>query len=248
MKVRVGTSGWNYSHWRGPFYPQGLPPTRWLEFYAQHFDTVEINATFYGRPKASTFQKWYEATPPGFLFSVKASRYITHIKRLKDVEEPLERLYHDLKPLKEKLGVILFQLPPNLSFKKEIIEIFLQLLDPSIPITIEVRHESFHTREFFRLLEKHNVAFCISETAGRYPSLVYKITADFTYIRLHGSRVLYASCYTHEELGEWAQRILSWGVDAYIYFDNDAQAFAPINAQELKEILLQKTCTSLQGD
>ena len=237
MEIRVGTSGWNYPHWRGAFYPQGLPPSRWLEFYARHFDTVEINATFYGRPKPSTFTRWYQSTPPGFLFAVKASRYITHVRRLKEVEEPLHRLYQDLAPLKEKLGVILFQLPPNMTFEKQRLKDFLALLDPAIPTAIEVRHESFHTEEFFRLLEDYRVAFCISDTAGKYPSLAYRITAPFTYIRLHGSRVLYASRYTIRELEEWAQRILSWKVDAYIYFDNDAQAHAPQNARELKAIL-----------
>jgi uncharacterized protein YecE (DUF72 family) len=237
MEVRIGTSGWNYPHWRGAFYPPGLPSSKWLEFYAHHFDTVEINATFYGRPKPSTFEKWYQSTPPGFLFAVKASRYITHIKRLKNVKEPISRLYQDITPLREKLGAILFQLPPNLAFDEKQIKAFLELLDTTIPTAIEVRHESFHTRKFFQLLEEHNVAFCISDTAGKYPSLAYEITADFTYIRLHGSRVLYASCYTREELETWARRILSWGVKAYVYFDNDAHGYAPQNARELKEIL-----------
>ncbi len=247
MEVRVGTSGWNYPHWRGVFYPPGLLSSQWLEYYAQHFDTVEINATFYGRPRASTLEKWYHVTPPGFLFSVKASRYITHIKRLKDVEDPLDRLYQDIKPLREKLGVILFQFPPNLPFQREQVKAFLKLLNSSIPTTIEVRHQSFHTPEFFQLLKKHNVAFCISDTAGKYPSLAFQITADFTYIRLHGSRILYASCYTLEELQEWVQRIKSWGVDAYVYFDNDAHGYAPLNAAQLKETL-KGPCASLSKD
>jgi len=241
VKVIVGTSGWNYPHWRGAFYPEGLPSSKWLEYYARNFDTVEINATFYGRPKPSTFKKWYQTTPSHFLFAVKASRYITHIKRLKGVEESLHRLYQDLAPLGEKLGVILFQLPPNLTFEKQRLGDFLALLDPSIPTAMEVRHQSFHTREFFRLLEKHQVAFCISDTAGKYPSLAYEITADFTYIRLHGSRALYASCYTREELETWARRISSWGVKTFVYFDNDAHAYAPQNALELKNIL-QESC------
>jgi len=242
MEVRIGTSGWNYPHWRGPFYPRGLPPAAWLEYYSRHSDTVEINATFYGRPKPSTFERWYQSTPEGFLFAIKASRYITHIKRLKKVEEPITRFYQDLKPLKEKLGGILFQLPPNMAFNKERLEDFLSLLDLSIPTAIEVRHESFLTEDFFRLLEKHKVGFCISDTAGKYPSLAYRITADFTYIRLHGSRILYASPYTRQELEEWAHRIISWGVDAHVYFDNDAHGYAPLNAVQLKEIL-KGSCT-----
>ncbi len=235
--IKIGTSGWNYPHWREAFYPRGLSSSQWLGFYAQHFETVEINATFYGRPKNSTLERWYKRTPPNFTFSVKANRYITHIKRLKEVKEAMERLYRDLAPLKGKLGVLLFQLPPSLSFSYERMEEFLRLLDPSIPTTVEVRHKSFITQEFFDLLRNHQVAFCISDTAGHYPSLAYEITADFTYIRLHGSRLLYASNYTLEELSEWANRIKSWGVNAFVYFDNDACGYAVSNALQLKKII-----------
>ena len=205
--VKVGTSGWSYPHWRCVFYPERLPQKRWLEFYARHFSTVEINSTFYGRPSASTLTKWVQSTPEGFLFSVKASRFITHIKRLQNVEDFLKRFYKDISLLKNKLGVLLFQLPPNLGFNRERLENFLSQLDPSLLHTIEVRHESFHCNEFFSLLRKHNVAFCISDTAGCYPSLDYQTTADFLYIRLHGSQALYASNYSHKELLKWATQL-----------------------------------------
>ncbi len=238
-KINIGTSGWNYPHWQGIFYPPGLPKSRWLKFYSRHFDTLEINATFYGRPKPATFKRWYETTPSPFLFSVKASRYITHIKRLKGIEEPLQRLYKDLSFLKEKRGALLFQLPPNFAYSEERIDTFIQLLDPSIPTALEIRHQSFLNPGFFQLLRKHNVAFCISDTAGRYPSLSYELTADFTYIRLHGSQILYASPYTPEELEAWAERINTWGIQAYVYFDNDAYGYAVTNALQLKKILTE---------
>ncbi len=239
MQIRIGTSGWNYPHWRKVFYPPGLPSSRWLAYYAKYFDTVEVNATFYGTPKSKTLARWYEATPAEFVFALKASRFITHIKRLRDAEAPLRRFYETIRPLKEKIGPILFQLPPSLKFDPHLIADFLALLDPHYLHTMEIRHQSFHNDTFLELLREKRVALCLSDTAGRYPSLLEAITADFVYVRLHGSRRLYYSCYTEEELSRWAEKLRKWNQPGYVYFDNDALGWAVPNALRLKELLGQ---------
>ncbi len=239
LTVRIGTSGWNYPHWRGVFYPKGLATSKWLTYYATYFDTVEVNATFYGTPKEKTLKKWYGETPSGFLFALKASRFITHVKRLRQVEEPLKRFYQVIAPLKEKIGPLLFQLPPSLKYDRALIADFLALLDPRYQTAIEIRHASFHNDEFLGLLATHQVALCLSDTAGRYPSLLEAVTAPFVYVRLHGSRTLYRSCYTEEELRAWAQKIVSFNRPTYVYFDNDSLGWAVPNALRLKELLGQ---------
>ncbi len=237
FEIRIGTSGWNYPHWRGVFYPKGLPTRKWLSYYATFFDTVEVNATFYGTPKEATLCRWYEETPPGFLFALKASRFITHVRRLRNVKEPLERFYRIISPLKEKIGPLLFQLPPSLQYDRELLRDFLDLLDLRFRTTIEIRHRSFHNEEFLELLAARNIALCLSDTAGRYPSLLEALTADFVYIRLHGSRTLYRSCYTEAELSSWAEKIRRYQRPAYVYFDNDSLGWAVPNALRLKELL-----------
>ncbi|QJA05848.1 DUF72 domain-containing protein [Thermosulfurimonas marina] len=238
MEIRIGTSGWNYRHWRGVFYPRDLLPRRWLSYYAQYFDTVEVNATFYGTLKPQTLARWVSETPDDFLFAVKAHRYLTHVKRLRGVEEALERFYETLAPLRPKLGPILFQLPPSLSYQPEVLEAFLAALPRDLPVALEIRHASFHQEDFLKRLRRHGVALCLSDTAGRYPSLLLALTADWTYIRLHGSRRLYRSCYTPEELKAWAERIRAFPVQrVYVYFDNDALGWAPENALRLKALL-----------
>jgi uncharacterized protein YecE (DUF72 family) len=234
--MRIGTSGWNYPHWNEIFYPVARPKSRWLEFYAECFDTVELNATFYGLPKPKTFENWKQRTPDHFLWAIKANKYITHTKRLKEPKEPLERLYAAACALGEKLGPILFQLPPSLPFNQEEFESFCQSVDSSQRHVLEVRHRSWIDDELFCLLERYNMAFCIADSAGRYP-LHETVTADFIYIRLHGSKKLYASDYSEEELQTWAQKIKDWGKDTYIYFDNDFEGYAVKNARRLKEIL-----------
>lgn len=237
---RIGTSGWNYPHWRKIFYPQGLATRKWLRFYSQYFDTVEVNATFYGTPKEKTFRNWYEETPAGFLFALKANRFITHIKRLRNIEEPLARFYQIISPLKEKIGPLLFQLPPSLKYDYSLLEDFLSLLDQRYLTTIEIRHSSFHNEQFLEQLKKYQVALCLSDTAGRYPSLLFEITASFVYVRLHGSRSLYRSCYLEDELRFWAEKLKEWNLPAYVYFDNDSLGWAVPNALRLKELLGQK--------
>jgi len=236
FSIRIGTSGWTYAHWKGIFYPDDRPRTKWLEYYAQEFDTVELNASFYRLPKEATFTNWFKRTPEGFLWAVKASRYITHIKRLTDVNEPLQRFYDRAARLGSKLGPLLFQLPPNLPYNARLAQAFLARLDPSFRHAVEVRHPSWLNSEFFRQLQDNNTAFCISDTAGRYPYWE-EITADFVYIRLHGSRKLYASEYTPEELEFWAKKITGWGRETFLYFDNDFEGYAVGDARRLKKIL-----------
>lgn len=235
-KWRIGTSGWSYKHWKGLFYPPQVAASKWLNFYAGHFDTVEVNATFYRLPKYETFDKWYQETPGNFLWALKASKFITHTRRLKDPAEPLERLYRAAERLKEKLGPILFQLPPSLSFDRELFISFCMNLNHSYRHALEIRHPSWIDTRVFEILKEHRVAFCISDTAGRYP-FREAITADFVYIRLHGSQKLYASDYSEEELQEWGRKIRGWDMETHLYFDNDFHGFAVKNAKRLKEIL-----------
>jgi len=235
--VYIGTSGWNYPHWREVFYPTDCPKTLWLEYYAEQFPTVEVNATFYRLPRESTFDKWKDRTPEGFLWAVKANRYITHIKRLNDPEETLERFFPAVDRLGEKRGPILFQLPPSLTFDEHRFEEFCRALPASgYRYAVEVRHASWLTDRFYALLKKYGIALCISDTAGCY-TLDETVTADFLYIRLHGSRKLYVSIYTEQELEHWADKIIAWDRDTYVYFDNDHAGHAPQNALRLSKLL-----------
>jgi uncharacterized protein YecE (DUF72 family) len=236
MPAFIGTSGWNYGHWKGLFYPSSLSRSRWLEYYATVFSTVEVNATFYRRMSADTFGKWRMNTPGGFVWSVKAHRFITHVKKLRNAGDSLKIFLDSAFSLGEKLGPVLFQLPPGLAFEERVAESFFSLLPEGYRYALEARHESWTGKTAFACLERRGIAWCISDTAGRYP---YReaITAGFTYIRLHGSRRLYSSEYTGGEIREWAGKIRSWGVPAFVYFDNDFMAHAPGNAIELREAL-----------
>lgn len=236
MKTHIGTSGWTYEHWQGNFYPPQLSRACWLDYYAEHFNTVELNASFYRSLGESTFENWYRKTPAGFLWSVKANRFITHIRRLKDNGPSLEKFFLSIAPLREKLGVVLFQLPPSLGFHREEFEAFCKLLPLDIKYTIEARHREWFTDEALSCLQQCGIAWCIADTAGRYPYLE-AVTADFIYIRLHGSRALYASQYTEEELTDWADKIKKWNRETFIYFDNDFMAYAAHNARRLKTLL-----------
>ena len=233
----IGTSGWNYEHWKNIFYPETYTKSRWLQFYAQNFSTVEVNATFYRLPKAETFENWRRTTPEGFLWAVKANRYITHIKRLRDTGESLERFFSAARALKEKLGPVLFQLPPSLAIREDTLDEFCKNLKKyNHRSAFEVRHKSWLTDRVLAKFEEYRIAFCISDTAGRYP-YAEAVTADFIYIRLHGSRKLYASDYTEDELQAWAEKVRQWKRDTYVYFDNDFGGYAAKNAARLKEIL-----------
>jgi uncharacterized protein YecE (DUF72 family) len=233
---RVGTSGWQYSHWKGIFYPGELKPKDWLCFYAQHLNTLELNVTFYRQVRPLTFQKWYDTVPAHFLFSLKMSRFITHIKRLKVEKESVARFMDDAGLLKDKLGVILIQLPPSLKYDPALVTDFFELLDPAFKYTIEARNRSFINDDFFSLLHARDIAWCIAESADRYP-YDEAVTASFIYLRLHGRTELYASSYSDEELRGLAAKIRSWARKTYVYFDNDFSGYAVKNAMTLQEML-----------
>lgn len=236
MEFRIGTSGWTYPHWKVVFYPEELPSSRWLDFYTKQFDTVELNASFYRQPTHTTFENWKNKTPSGFVWSVKANRYITHLKKLRNVKDSLKRFYEAASGLDGKLGVILFQLPPSFRSDRDVFAEFITLLPPTYRVAFEFRHASWLCKEIYELLRENNAAFCISDTAGRYP-YAEELTADFVYLRLHGSRILYGSDYSEDELSAWAVKIRNWGKSAYVYFDNDYMGYAVQNALRLKEIL-----------
>lgn len=237
-KYYIGTSGWVYPHWRDVFYPPKLPQSKWLEFYTGHFSTVELNNSFYRLPSEQAFSNWRATSPEGFRYAVKVSRFITHIKRLKDVAEPIGTFLQRARHLNEKLGPLLYQLPPNMHRNDERLESFLQLLPKGLRHVIEFRHQSWLDEEVFDILRRHNIGFCVFDMPGLPCPLL--TTADFAYIRFHGSTGLYFSRYSDEELEEWAGRIsrLAKDLDAvYIYFNNDAEGFAIKNAQTMAERL-----------
>ncbi len=231
-RLYVGTSGWQYSHWRGVFYPEELKSKDWLRFYAEQLNTLELNVTFYRQVRQSTFQKWYDTVPDHFLFSVKMSRFVTHIKRLRVEKESIARFLEDAGELKEKLGIILIQLPPSLKFDPSLMEDFFRLLDPACKYTVEARNQTFVSDDFFSLLHRHKIAWCIAESAGRYPHHE-AVTAPFVYLRLHGRGELYASSYSDEELRGLAGKIRQWARETYVYFDNDFSGHAVKNAMTL---------------
>jgi uncharacterized protein YecE (DUF72 family) len=237
-KYYIGTSGWHYDHWRERFYPRGLAKPRWLGFYAQNFPTVELNNSFYHLPSEKAFAGWHDATPDNFAFAVKVSRFITHLKKLKDAEEPLTNFLGRAKLLGGKLGPLLYQLPPGLHRNDQLLEDFLSMLPSDLSHVFEFRHESWLTREVFDLLRRHNIGFCIFDMPNLTTPL--EATADFVYVRFHGSSSMYGGCYTDEELSDWASGIASLARDAkavYVYFNNDIDGFAVKNAQTLTEKL-----------
>ena len=280
-QIRIGISGWTYKPWRGDFYPVGLAHKKELAYCASLFPSIEINGTFYSLQRPSSFATWAEQTPPNFIFAIKGSRYITHMLRLRNIEQPLANFFASgLLALGPKLGPILWQFPPNFQFKTGPLEEFFTLLprdthaaatlaqkhdhrlkgraylEPGkrrpIRHAIEIRHPSFVVPEFISLLRRHNIALVCADTV-EWPRLM-DVTSDFLYCRLHGSKVLYTSQYSPEELDQWASRIVLWAQgqevaegdhaspkparkratrDVFVYFDNDAKVFAPKDAQAL---------------
>jgi uncharacterized protein YecE (DUF72 family) len=283
--LHIGISGWTYAGWRGVFYPKKLAHRQELEFASREFNSIEINGSFYSLQLPSSYQRWRAETPPGFTFAVKGGRFITHMKKLRDVEAPLANFFASgVLCLREKLGPILWQFPPNFGWNQERFAAFFDLLprdtrsaaklakkhdakvkgrawtkaegDHPIRHAVEIRHPTFMIPEFFALLRKHNIAFVVADTAGKWP-YAEDLTADFVYCRLHGSEQLYVSGYSEPELDWWANRIEHWRKgkqpkdaklvsdrkhaagkrDVYIYFDNDAKVHAPFNAKTLAEKL-----------
>lgn len=237
-EVRIGISGWTYAPWRGVFYPEGLAQAKELSYASRQFNSIEINGTHYALQRPEVFRKWYDQTPEDFVFSVKGSRYITHLRRLKDVEIPLANFFASgVLGLGEKLGPFLWQFPPSFHFDARLMEGFFKLLPKTAAAAsnlaarhddklkgrglikawrnlrlrhcCEVRHSSFLVPEFFDLLRKHRMAFVFADTAGKWP-YAEELTADFVYIRLHGDKKIYVSGYTPEALDCWAKRIRSW--------------------------------------
>ncbi len=237
-KVFIGTSGWSYSHWRGLFYPEDLPQSGWFSYYRERFQTVEINNTFYHLPPPKTFQGWREQAPSGFVYAVKANRYITHIKRLRDPEESLEKFIDRVRLLGESLGPILYQLPPRWRPDLERLEAFIEALPQDLDHVFEFRDPRWLCPAVFDLLEREGVGFCIMSLP--HIDCPRRVTSQVAYIRMHGSRLLYASHYTPQELKEWAEYtlpLLREGHRVYIYFNNDAYAYAVKNALELEGLI-----------
>lgn len=234
----IGTSGWSYAGWKGDFYPAELPLRKHLEFYTSKFDTVELNASFYHLPRETTAINWNNNTPGNFKFCPKLSRYLTHIKRLKEFEEPLQRFFTVFDHLHNKLGPVLIQLPPSLKFEKEFIEPFFKHLSDkyrNYRFALEVRHTTWLDENALNLMRKHNLAFVISQSGGFFPYAEH-ITSDAIYVRFHGPGALYSSNYSPQYLSAFARKIRSWMDDnheVWCFFNNDVNVYAPKNALSL---------------
>ncbi|HET7307550.1 MAG TPA: DUF72 domain-containing protein [Gammaproteobacteria bacterium] len=229
--IRIGTSGFHYKHWKGDFYPADMPERDWFGWYARHFDTLEINNTFYRLPERTVFAQWHDQAPPGFCYAVKFSRFGTHIKYLKSVE-PIERFMDRAAPLAELLGPVLVQLPPHWQVNTERLDCFMAALPSTCRWTFEFRHPSWLCDEVFALLEKHHVALCVHDMIDNHPR---RLTTNWTYLRFHGAH--YSGSYSSQYLTALARRLRDYandGVDAYVYFNNDAEGHAVRNAQALK--------------
>jgi uncharacterized protein YecE (DUF72 family) len=239
-EIRIGCSGWNYPHWRERVYPKGFPQLRWLEHYATLFDTVEINATFYRLPKMSAVEGWVERTPREFLFAIKSSRYLTHIRRLQDLEGGIARFYARIEPLvrSPKLGPVLWQLPPNFKRDDDRLAAALAAL-PDGRHCFEFREPSWYVEEVYALLGEHGAALVIPDSP-RYPFRALELTADWTFVRFHRGSRGRGGNYSERELEEWAERLAGWrdeGADVYAYFNNDWEAYAVKNGLRLKRLL-----------
>lgn len=246
-RVHIGTSGWHYNHWRGPFYPEKLAPAKMLNFYTGRFDTVELNNTFYRLPSVECFANWRQTTPAGFCFAVKASRFLTHNNKLKDPENALQNFLPRLEALQEKVGPILFQLPPRWRVNVERLGEFLRALPRHHRYAFEFREPSWNTEAVYATLRRHNAACCIFELDCFLSPL--EITADFAYVRLHGPAGKYQGCYSRQTLRLWARRIAEWRRlrAVYVYFDNDHAGYAAQNALELKRLVAHQQSESDAG-
>jgi uncharacterized protein YecE (DUF72 family) len=270
--IRVGISGWRYQPWRGTFYPKGLAQRLELNYAASKLGSIEINGSFYSLQRPESYAKWRAETPKDFVFAIKGPRFITHMLRLRNAEEPLANfLASGIFNLREKMGPVLWQFPPNFKFDPERMQTFFELLphdtasalkiarkrgarmkgraklsiDENRPMrhAVEIRHESFKDPAFLQLLRDHNIALVIAETARRWPMML-DITADFIYMRLHGDKELYRSGYSDKALNRWAKRIKAWDRETYCYFDNtDVKLRAPFDAQSLMKKLSLRPST-----
>ena len=238
-QIRIGTSGWVYRHWQGLFYPANLPQKQWFAYYARSFDTVEINSTFYHLHNASVFEHWRQQAPGGFLYSIKASRIITHNQRLEGCQDTLETFLSRASLLGETLGPVLFQLPPSFSLDLSRFESFLALLPQGFSYAMEFRNPTWLTEEVFALLERFGVVLCIHDMPPLHVPM--RITAKFVYLRFHGD-VDHAGDYPLETLAAWVERIQTWqrnGLAVFAYFNNDTGGMAVRNALTVKQLLGQ---------
>ena len=238
-ELRIGCSGWQYDDWRGRLYPEHEPKRRWLELYAERFDTVEVNATFYRLARRDAVASWVAQTPPGFLFAVKASRYLTHVRRLRGIEEGIARFYEPLEPLRQagRLGPVLWQLPENFHRDDERLEELLELL-PDGRHAIEFRHSSWFDPDVLRALREHGVALVVGDhPQRRFQTL--EAAAPWRFVRFHFGARGRRGNYAPTELAQWAERISRWLADGdvFAYFNNDWEGFAPVNAASLRERL-----------
>lgn len=238
-RVRIGTSGWSYGHWVGPFYPEGTRSADYLGYYAERFAVTEVNNTFYSLPKAETFHEWRDTTPPDFEFACKASRYITHMKKLKDPEQSVGRFFETVEALGDKLGPILFQLPPNFAINLGRLRGLLEALPSGHRYAFEFRDESWFDAPVFDLLDSHGAALVIYDLEGRTSPV--HATGSLVYIRLHGPlEEAYRGQYSDEALQGWAARVRDWrrdGRDVYCFFDNDEAGYAALDATRLQRLL-----------
>lgn len=242
--IYIGTSGWNYKHWsRGVFYPTGLKTADWLPYYAQFYDTVEVNSTFYGLSKREIFEKWREQVPDGFQFTLKAPRFYTHMKKLLDPQDTMAKFLESATGLGDHLSMLLFQLPKGWGFQPERLENLLAFMDsqtiaPGLRSALEIRDESWNNEECFQILRAHHAALVFADWPGF--AAEGPVTANFVYLRRHGPWALYASGYPDEYLEKDAEKIRKWrkeGIEAYEYFNNDGYGYAVKNSIRLKEML-----------
>jgi uncharacterized protein YecE (DUF72 family) len=236
--ILIGTSGWHYAHWKGPFYPTDLPAPEFLDYYASRFGTAEINTSFYHLPRAKTLATWRETVGRSFVFAVKASRYITHMKKLKDTGGAVSRFMKLMDNLGKTLGPVLFQLPPHWKVNPGRLREFLEALPRGPRYSLEFRDPTWFAPEIYDLLSRHRVSFCIYDLQGEVSPK--EVTAEYIYIRLHGPGAAYQGSYPKETLAGWAGSISTWsgqGRDVYCYFNNDQGGYAVENALELREML-----------
>jgi len=238
QRIHIGTSGWSYDHWQGVFYPPGLAANQRLGYYRHYFRTVEINSSFYSLPSPDSLRNWYENVPDDFIFAVKASRYITHMKKLRDSQRPIRKFIHRVGELRDKLGPILFQLPPRWHINVERMTSFLKMLPRDHRYAVEFRDPTWFTPQIYELLAEHSAAFCIFDLNRELSPM--EVTTDFIYLRLHGPNGPYQGQYDDRTLHHWAESIDRWrreGRDVYCYFDNDEAAYAVQDATRLQDML-----------
>lgn len=237
-EIRIGCSGWQYRHWKGDFYPADLPQDRWFEFYAQRFDTVELNNSFYRLPSAAAFASWARRAPRGFRFALKASRYLTHLRKLHDPADPLQLLWSRAVRLGGHLGPMLYQLPPRWHRDVERLRIFLETVPAPHAQAIEFRDPSWYDEAVLALLRDHGVALCLHDMRGSAPPATQ--VGPLVYVRFHGAGQRYGGRYPDEALRAWAERLTTWaanGLPCWAYFNNDVGGHAPRDAARLRDLV-----------